>query len=111
MQPHDSVTRREFDEFKRLVEIMELDLRTRIDAVEYRQKGDIDVLQTQLTQFANAQHEANRKISDLHSLFVASQFSLIHLMGMMARQMKVPKRDLEEALKQAKDAVTPAVAE
>lgn len=92
------------------LEVRELKLRidvieVRIAAAERKQMLDHQALEAKWNEIAVGIGAVSRTVSNLSSQVTASHYSLVHLLAVTARQMKVPDADLAEAMRMATEAM------
>lgn len=96
------------------LEVKELRLRVdglevRISAAERKQMLDHQSLEAKWNEISVGIGAVSRTVGNLSSQVTASHYSLVHLLAVTARQMKVPDADLNEAMRMATEAMkTPA---
>lgn len=92
------------------VEVHELRLRVdglevRIDAAERKQQLDHQALEAKWNEIAGGIGALSRTVGNLSSQVSASHYSLVHLLAVTARTVRVPDADLAEAMRVAKEAM------
>lgn len=92
------------------LEVRELKLRidgieVRIAAAERKQMLDHQALTEKWGDVVIAVNANSKAVSNLASQQMASHYSLVHLLAVTARQMKVPDADLNEAMRMATEAM------
>jgi hypothetical protein len=99
--PEVTGLRGELKELKLRVDALEV----RIAAAELKQKLDHDSLEAKWNDIVSGIAALSRTVANLSSQQMASHYSLVHLLAVTARQMKVPDADLNEAMRMATEAM------
>jgi hypothetical protein len=95
----------ELDQLRRRVDEMEVRLDTRIAAEEMKRADEVGSLRIQLGELTGAMRANTNLVANLASQVRASHYALVHLLAVTARQVRVPDKDLQEAMRVAEEAI------
>src|SRR5688572_21696534 len=94
LSPDDAKTiRSEIELLRRRVDELEVRLDTRIAAEEQKRHDEIEDLRSHWKDLTVALEANTRTMGNVSSQVRASHFSLVHLLAVTARQVKVPDKD------------------
>lgn len=86
---------REVQDLKRDFDVRFTDLQTRLMAVEKKVDDDKKELQAELKTVRTMVGEVKSNVAALESLEDANFMSITHMLGVIARKLNIPKRDLK----------------
>jgi predicted nucleic acid-binding Zn-ribbon protein len=90
-----TVTIEQLHEELRGVKITLTDLETRIMAVEKRAADDKKEFQRELKAVGETMNQVKNKVESLESLEDANFLAITHMLGVIARKLKIPAKELK----------------